>query len=247
MLNKEKQRIAYIDQAKGLGILLIVLGHISYSYGSFSNFASYFKISIFYVVSGCLFSLHLQDKSIDMKKKLESLIFPYFFWSLIFMVIEMVRAFFRGFDSERIGRDIVDIFTGRGVLTLWFLPSLLVAVAAHKYSVKWKVWYRIILLIIIPVIAIMVSSLPFITEPVEGLSVIYVLYCFALVGLKGIVAYWFLEISFLLLNKLMEAKIPRITPFLTIMLGYCVTVNSGACHCVHSVNNCSQCNHMISA
>lgn len=48
------KRLDHIDEAKGIGMLLIVLGHISTSWGWISDWASYFKISIFFVISGYL-------------------------------------------------------------------------------------------------------------------------------------------------------------------------------------------------
>lgn len=57
-MEKTAQRLGWVDEAKGIGILLIVLGHTSYLFGPVSNVASYFKIAIFYVISGYLTSLH---------------------------------------------------------------------------------------------------------------------------------------------------------------------------------------------
>ena len=57
---KSSCRLEYIDVAKGIGILLIVWGHVSSSWHSWGwgcEWASYFKISLFFVISGYLQSL----------------------------------------------------------------------------------------------------------------------------------------------------------------------------------------------
>lgn len=57
---KSSCRLEYIDVTKGIGILLIVWGHVSsswHSWGWACEWASYFKISIFFVISGYLQSL----------------------------------------------------------------------------------------------------------------------------------------------------------------------------------------------
>ena len=54
---KSSCRLEYIDVAKGIGILLIVWGHVSSSWLSWGwgcEWASYFKISLFFVISGYL-------------------------------------------------------------------------------------------------------------------------------------------------------------------------------------------------
>lgn len=210
-------RISFIDQAKGMGILLIVLGHISYIYGGVSNFATYFKISIFYVISGYLFSI--QNKKIDIKKKTLSIMVPYFFWSIVYLVIEVLNASVRGFDNSRLGLYIVEIISGRGVSTLWFLPSLLIAVIAHKYALILKVPYRAIMLVTIPMLAIIASRTELIANPVEEVGVELFIYCISVVLLKGLVAYWFLELSYLVLDRLMKTRMPVFTPFLLIVGG----------------------------
>lgn len=55
---KNRERLNYIDQAKGIGILLIMIGHVSFNYGMISIPAAYYKIVLFYVISGMMISLN---------------------------------------------------------------------------------------------------------------------------------------------------------------------------------------------
>jgi len=49
-----KERIAYVDAAKGLSILMIALGHITKLGNPVDLWMSSFKVSIFYIISGFL-------------------------------------------------------------------------------------------------------------------------------------------------------------------------------------------------
>lgn len=88
-MSRGQLRIQYIDQAKTIGILLIVLGHISYIYGPVNNTASYFKISIFYIISGLFayFGDGKREKMVNCMKllhiKRKTLLIPYCFYSIV--------------------------------------------------------------------------------------------------------------------------------------------------------------------
>ncbi len=160
MLNK---RLNYIDQAKAIGILLIVLGHISYIWGDLSYFASYFKISIFYIISGFIASLN--SNTINLNLKAKSLLIPYFFYSLLFFITRIVKGVISSTTLESLGIILIDVLSLRGISTLWFLPSF---------------------------------------------SIEYGLYCILLTLLKGMVAYWFFEISYLFFRKRLYLKRKRL-------------------------------------
>lgn len=198
ILNK---RLDYLDAAKGIGILLIVLGHVSYQYGCISNLASYFKISIFYVISGYLQSLSTKELSI--KNKAKALLIPYAFFSAIYMIILISMSFIKGLNFLEIGVTLIDIISLRGISTLWFLPSLLLAIIIHKIVSNRVV--RISMFVIIPLVLIFYSKLsPVKSEP--QLSLTYFLYCIIITLGKGIAAYWFYEISYLWLNRIISCS-----------------------------------------
>ena len=73
----EKQRISYIDSLKGLGIILIVVGHII-PYESMLHVWIYsFHVPIFFIISGMLFKMKQEeiceeDFNIIVKKKVKN-------------------------------------------------------------------------------------------------------------------------------------------------------------------------------
>ena len=54
---EKANRMQYIDQAKGIGMLMIILQHISNTENFILTFGNSFKIIIFFIISGYLFSL----------------------------------------------------------------------------------------------------------------------------------------------------------------------------------------------
>ena len=142
---RNKPRLDYIDWLKGIGILIIMWGHLYESPAK--EFTNSFKVPLFFVLSGVLIGLNLtDDKSIDMKKitvkKLKSLMIPYLWFSLFDCIYDMV-VYHQLSTVERIGYATV---TGRGLYTLWFLPALFLAVVgfycisnmAQKSSIALK-------------------------------------------------------------------------------------------------------------
>ncbi|MFR1987924.1 MAG: acyltransferase family protein [Prevotellamassilia sp.] len=110
-----KQHWEYLDLAKGLGILLVVLGH-----GMFPcHFAiDIFHMPLFFVLSGLTFTpLNLHNIKIFMLKKLERVMLPFFFFSVV--------------------SGILELFLGKanpnGVFNapLWFLQTLFLALLIY--------------------------------------------------------------------------------------------------------------------
>ena len=77
-----KQRIAYIDLVKGIGILCVLLGHLIPNDNIVKPAIYSFHMPLFFIVTGIL----LKKESIKSKasKKLRQIILPYIVWGLIF-------------------------------------------------------------------------------------------------------------------------------------------------------------------
>lgn len=68
-------RLRYLDIAKGIGIICVIIGH-TVEHGSFLfNVIFSFHMPLFFIVSGILFRKN--EKSQFVKKKFRSLIVPY--------------------------------------------------------------------------------------------------------------------------------------------------------------------------
>lgn len=129
-----QNRIEWIDIAKGIGILCVVLGHIYIPY--LYSFVYLFHMPLFFFLSGLCSSSKgtLQSRII---KKIKSLYIPMIVSELLFIFLNffLVRCHFIGNDSLVKFDDIVDVLrfivnllVGNYDLLspLWFLRNLLI-------------------------------------------------------------------------------------------------------------------------
>jgi fucose 4-O-acetylase-like acetyltransferase len=76
MKTEISQRYNWIDWAKTIGILLVIMGHGGLVSDEYKQFIYSFHMPLFFIISGYLFkSLPLKDR---LKKDMHSLIIPYF-------------------------------------------------------------------------------------------------------------------------------------------------------------------------
>lgn len=123
------KRIEYIDIARGIGILLVVLGHNDFGYISlFGHKLIYsFHMPLFFFLSGYFLKTSIPFADF-IKKRFNSLLKPYFF--TIFLIYFMNVSFEKmGFETAI--RRIVKSLYGSGLyidwVQLWFLPHLFAA------------------------------------------------------------------------------------------------------------------------
>lgn len=122
------KRIDYIDELRGLAIILVVIGHLIQFNGFSTNnpvfeFIYSFHMPLFFSISGyitqkvtCVFNL--RQLIIFIKKKFLALIIPLFTWSLI------INPFFLADDWTLLNfSHIWNIIISPG---LWFLKMLFV-------------------------------------------------------------------------------------------------------------------------
>lgn len=77
--NNLRERVLYLDIAKGIGILLVVWAHAS---GPFSAQIDQFHMPLFFLISGYLYSQKSTVKEYIWKKT-KSLYLPFMFWNLL--------------------------------------------------------------------------------------------------------------------------------------------------------------------
>ena len=76
MTNAITSRIGWIDTAKGIGLLCVILGHLSVPL--VETWVYFFHMPLFFFLSGCVFSGRKYDFLTFVKKKVKSLVIPYF-------------------------------------------------------------------------------------------------------------------------------------------------------------------------
>ncbi len=122
------KRIEYIDIARGIGILLVVMGHNDFGYISPLGYKVIysFHMPLFFFLSGYFLSTTLGFWSF-LKKRFNSIMKPYFF--TLFLIYAGSLSFGKMGFQMALGRIIKAMYgTGRYIdwVQLWFLPHLFV-------------------------------------------------------------------------------------------------------------------------
>lgn len=126
-MENKKERLTYLDVAKGIGILLVVIGHV-YAFNRqivdrfFVVWLYSFHMPLFFIISGMLIA-YKDEKDIwkFVKKRIMGILIPYVFFS-IFSII--VFAIVNDFSREVFVQNVKATICGVGIDTLWFLPAL---------------------------------------------------------------------------------------------------------------------------
>lgn len=113
--NRATGRVVWIDVARGIVILLMVLGHTGVP-EPVAKFIWSFHMPFFFVISGVFFSSK-SDFRIFVKKKAFSLLIPY----AIFAVIVLAALYPTEYN------DLSQVYNGMEAYALWFIPVLFMA------------------------------------------------------------------------------------------------------------------------
>lgn len=117
-------RITYIDTAKGIGILFVVMGHIVPEIFKVAPIIYCFWVPLFFVLSGMFF----RDMSPMnfFKKKIYSLIIPFIGWYIISYAVFGTLRLLKGESLCDMLKRFSDVFITNDILNipLWFLLAL---------------------------------------------------------------------------------------------------------------------------
>lgn len=140
IISSKSSRIDYVDVAKGLGLIIVVFGHL-YTYGGgISRIIFSFHMPLFFILSGYCFS---PERSTDFEnyliKKVKSLLLPYAIFCLIGFAFSFCISSWRSGLSNY---TLVEVFFNTQPETLhvgqiWFLVCLfwveILAYFVYKY------------------------------------------------------------------------------------------------------------------
>ena len=142
-------RLAFIDTAKGLGILAVVAGHI-YPNDTVHSVLYLFHMPLFFFISGYLFKVN--DNRVFFYDKLQQLIVPYLSFLLIIYTAQNLHFFkHMPFSYSQLGLLYFKAMLGGRWLygytaAFWFVPVLFIVLVTANWLIK-KVEGRILLLI----------------------------------------------------------------------------------------------------
>lgn len=155
-----EKRITWIDSAKGIGILLIILGHTN---PPFKNYIFWFHVPLFFILSGITLKTSSNYKNFVFKK-INRLIKPYFLYGITVILLTFFSIFLY-MGQLKMGqlKLLVWLIYGgekaQGIIgAYWFLPILFFSVISINYMLEnyseWLCWTIIIVEYIISFIII---------------------------------------------------------------------------------------------
>lgn len=214
-VGKNFRRIEYVDIAKGITIIGVVLLHM---FGALSEvdeypfhkpaiaFLSGYVMVCFFILSGMTIYLSGECKR-SLKqiflRKFKTILIPYVSFSLIVIIRELIRICIGISSNERadVIKMIVDTLTLRGHSVLWFLPALFfgellfVLIQKKKENIRVGVYLTTILYVLMGFLAVILVR-PLHTVMASTICVNYILTSFLFVLLRVLLATFFLFVGY---------------------------------------------------
>lgn len=134
-MSDSKKRLDYLDMAKGLGMILVLIGHLQGD--SIFTFSPYiqplcvyifsFHMPMFFIISGILQAIRKDEQKPyrDVAKaRFRGIMIPYYWFSFFYMLV-VITALIRGeIQPQTLYLNIWYVLSGYGMNVLWFLPAL---------------------------------------------------------------------------------------------------------------------------
>ena len=171
IINKKK-RITYLDIAKGMGMVLVLLGHLQndtiFSYSphilTLCSWIFSFHMPLFFILSGmllCIKKENEKDLTGFIKQRFKSIMVPYFWFSLIYIGIVLYYLFVnKVIPVKTLFIQLWYVLGMYGMNVLWFLPALFAAEILFVFLTKhFKNFKSILVIIILLSLSIVVNEL----------------------------------------------------------------------------------------
>lgn len=204
------KRLGYFDTVKGIGILLVVLGHATFVNERILTFICAFHMPLFFIVSGMLIA-YKNEISSSYKdvfhRKLKSIIIPYLCFSICYTLIDVLSVYFNqiSLNDLKVNLACTGSFAGSG--PLWFLPTLFICeVVFHALLKKAGEKPGIIINLIISLTGFLIWHFfePVYTASKSDLTK-YFLLNFVYVIIRSMICLMFLSLSYILFKLATEA------------------------------------------
>jgi len=205
-----KKRIDYLDMAKGVGIILVVLGHSTFLEENLLTWISSFHMPLFFVLSGILIRLRGEEnKSFRqlITNKLRTIAIPYLSFSIIYMVIDFAYLILKhgNITIVDLQRSAIETVTLYGISVLWFLPALFFAETAFLFTRK-KTSYKVTIAITVLVAVLASFVIPIFKDnyPMfKNMPVLWIGYLTTSI-LRGAIGFVFIVLGYFAVTLLKE-------------------------------------------
>lgn len=168
---KLSNRFDFIDTAKGIGILLVVIAHVNYSQPLLTIIYS-FHMPLFFALSGLLFKPQSYGNFVVfLKKKCQTLLCPYvlfYLLSILYHIAIQVAADYNHMYWDSYLKYFWQMFLSQGSANvanapLWFVPCLMLVETMYYFISKTNKWVVRVLSVLITAFGWLLESdiLPF--------------------------------------------------------------------------------------
>ena len=134
-MSDRKKRLDYLDMAKGLGMILVLIGHLQGD--SIFTFSPYiqplcvyifsFHMPMFFIVSGILMAIKNDEikpfKDVALSR-FKGIMIPYCWFSCVYLIVVVVALIKGEIAAQTLYLNIWYVISGYGMNVLWFLPAL---------------------------------------------------------------------------------------------------------------------------
>ncbi len=206
----QQKRLDYLDMAKGIGIFLVILGHIEYIQEDTLKWISSFHMPLFFVVGGILAYLKRDTgrSAFDtIGSRIQGVLTPYLSFSLMLLAMNTITSIRNPetLSGTVLAKQYIDTFTGYGVHILWFLPAYFIAGAVFALVQGMREWQRNLMILLLALGAYGLSAGLGLDQYVtwECSPIRYLGYDLLITVLRGLLALPFLLMGWYL------AKIPK--------------------------------------
>lgn len=136
MFAMQRSRNNIFDIARGIGILLVVIGHCYTKTTKVCCLINGFHMPFFFIISGMIYGMRENDFDFCFKKKLRSYIIPYLFFEIIWFIY-LIFMNYRNLSGD-IYKSFFRIVSFKGNIATWFLPCLFISQFIFSYCIRMK-------------------------------------------------------------------------------------------------------------
>lgn len=144
----DNTRKGYLDIAKAIGIIIVLINHIGLNLGSFNGYLGAFYVSEFFFLAGMTFHVKEEKASDFVKRKAKRLLLPYCGYSVFYLLWYVLRTGMAGaLTLQDFMRKLSGCVYARNYLfvhreeklylmeimnaPMWFLPALFVSLCIY--------------------------------------------------------------------------------------------------------------------
>ena len=154
------ERLEYIDLLKGVGIILMIMGHIIFL-DSFQMYIHMFHMQLFFFISGYLFKEKIFYVGYFFWGKVRSLLVPYFVFGFFHLCLKLILIFYRNDSYIQPFYQLFWCNTGEFPIAgaLWFLTALFWMQIIYFFTICVDMKFvRLILILGIIILGMIVSK-----------------------------------------------------------------------------------------